>query len=124
MPTPLRSALLLLVAVVLPACASTAPAAPDLDERLLGVWTDEGGATHTISAGDDGYEVDVVDSDGEVFEVTSVVYGDGALTWVYDVPSSGYTVTHVTTAVTADRLDVRWENQEGASGTDTLTRVE
>ena len=123
LPAPSRLVLLLL-AGVLSACASTGPQGPALDERLLGVWTDEGGATVTISAGADGYEVGVVDSDGEAFEVTSVVYADGVLTWVYDVPSTGYTVTHRTTTIAPDRIGLAWENQAGASGTDSLARVE
>ena len=127
-PSPARF-VLVLFAVALSACASTSPtgsqlAGSQLDARLLGVWTDEGGATHTIAPGADGYAVGVVDSDGEVFDVTSVEYDGGVLTWVYDVPSTGYTVTHRTTSIGPDRIEVRWENQEGATGTDTLTRVE
>lgn len=122
--TPVRFVLFLLAVVLLPACASSGPAAPDLDPRLIGVWADLDGATHTITAGDDGYEVGVVDSDGEVFDVVSVIYADSALTWTYDVPSTAYTVTYVTTSITADEITARWENQTGASGDEVLTRVE
>ncbi|PAP78087.1 hypothetical protein BSZ37_17415 [Rubrivirga marina] len=79
-PTSIQFLLVVLAAVVLPACASSGPTGADLDERLLGVWVDEGGATHTISPGADGYAVGVVDSDGEVFDVTSVGYDGAALT--------------------------------------------
>lgn len=121
---PLRALPILVLLAALSACASTAPAGPDLDERLLGVWVDEGGAVTTIAAGADGYEIGVVDTDGEVFDITATTYADGVLTWVYDVPSTGYTVTHTTTDITADRVGLAWENQTGASGTDTLTRRE
>jgi len=118
-----RLVLTLLAVSLLPACASSGPSGPDLDARLLGVWADEGGARVTISPGDGGYAVGVVDSDGEVFDVVSVTWDGATLVWVYDVPSTGYRVRHETTAITQGRLDVRWEN-EFDSGTDTLTRVE
>ena len=120
--TPVRVVFFLLAVAVLPACASSGPAAPDLDPRLIGVWADRDGAIHTISLADDGYEVGVVDSDGEVFDVVAVTYANDALSWTYDVPSTGYTVTYVTTSITADEITARWENQTGASGDEVLTR--
>ena len=120
--TPVRFVFFLLAVAVLPACASSGPAAPDLDPRLIGVWADRDGAIHTISLADDGYEVGVVDSDGEVFDVVAVTYANDALSWTYDVPSTGYTVTYVTTSITADEITARWENQTGASGDEVLTR--
>lgn len=120
-PAPLA---VLLLAAVLSACAAAGPAAPALDARLFGVWTDEGGATTTIGPGPDGYTIGVVDYDDEVFEMVSTTYADGVLTWTYDVPSTGYRVTHRTTSVAADRVELAWENSAGGSGTDTLTRVE
>ena len=122
--TPVRFVFFLLAVAVLPACASSGPAAPDLDPRLIGVWADRDGAIHTISLADDGYEVGVVDSDGEVFDVVAVTYANDALSWTYDVPSTGYTVTYVTTSITADEITARWENQTGASGDEVLTRQE
>ena len=122
--TPVRVVFFLLAVALLPACASSGPAAPDLDPRLLGVWADLDGATHTISLVDEGYAVGVVDSDGEVFDVVSVTYADSTLTWTYDVPSTGYTVTYVTTSIRQDEITARWENQTGASGDEVLTRQE
>ena len=122
--TPVRFVFFLLAVAVLPACASSGPAAPDLDPRLIGVWADRDGAIHTISLADDGYEVGVVDSDGEVFDVVAVTYANDALSWTYDVPSTGYTVTYVTTSIRQDEITARWENQTGASGDEVLTRQE
>ena len=51
----------------------------------------------------DGYVVGVVDSDGGVFDVVAVSYADGVLTWTYDEPSTGYTVTYVTTGISQDQ---------------------
>ena len=121
--TPAPFALLLLAAV-LSACASSGPVAPDLDERLFGVWTDEGGAVTTIAPGADGYAIGVVDTDDEVFDVVSTTFADGVLTWTYHVPSTGYRVTHRTTAIAQDLVELAWDNSAGGSGTDTLTRVE
>ena len=121
-PYSVRLTLLLLVALVLPACASSGPAVPTLDERLVGVWIDLDDVTHTISAGADGYEVEVVDADQEVFNVVTVTYEEGVLSWTYNVPSTGYTVTYRTTSIGEDEISARWNNQTGASGDETLVR--
>ena len=73
--TPVRVVFFLLAVALLPACASSGPAAPDLDPRLLGVWADLDGATHTISLVDEGYAVGVVDSDGNTIPVARRTLG-------------------------------------------------
>lgn len=122
--TAARSALLLGVVLLVSGCAGPRSATADLDERLLGVWATEGGARYTITAEEGEYALGIVDYDDEVFEVRSVTWDDGVLAWTYHVPSTGYDVSEETTSISEDRLDLQWENQTGATGTDVLTRVE
>lgn len=105
-------------------CASSGPHASDLDERLLGVWQIDGGATYTITAPDGQYALSIVDFDDEVFEVESVSWAEGVLSWSYLVPSSGTRVSEVTTRISADQVEVSWENSAGNTGTDLLNRVD
>lgn len=110
--------------VVLAGCAGSQPAESPLDARVLGEWESNGGTRYTFTDAGDTYGLSVIDDDGEVFEVVSVTWADGALGWSYDVPSTGYTVRESVVDVSESRIEVEWENQTGASGTDTLTRTE
>ncbi|MEO0556863.1 MAG: hypothetical protein AAF170_01635 [Bacteroidota bacterium] len=105
-------------------CGTSAPAAVDINPQLVGVWIIEGGATYTITAAGDTYELSVVDSDGEVFEVTSLTWDGSVLAWTYFVPSSGANVREETTHIGENRIDVGWVNSEGDIGTDILNRVQ
>ena len=53
--TPVRVVFFLLAVAVLPACASSGPAAPDLDPRLLGVWADLDDLTGIFDAVEPGF---------------------------------------------------------------------
>jgi len=55
-------------------------------------------------------------------EVTSSTWANGKLTWVYCVPS-GACVTTVTVSLSGDNLDTTWTNDQGLSGSTTLTRM-
>jgi hypothetical protein len=55
-------------------------------------------------------------------EVTSSDWSNGVLTWTYCVPN-GACVTTVTVAVHGDNLDTTWSNDQGYSGTTTMTRM-
>ena len=104
-------------------CATSQPAASDIDPRLLGSWKTDMGATYTISAPNGSYDLWVVDYDGEVFEVQSVEWTDGVLSWTYFVPSSGHSVSEETVTFTQDRIDLRWTNTADESGLDVLLRA-
>ena len=110
--------------VVLAGCAGSQPAESPLDARVLGEWESNGGTRYTFTDAGDTHGLSILDDDGEVFDVVSVTWADGALGWSYDVPSTGYTVRESVVDVSEGRIEVEWENQTGASGTDTLTRTE
>ena len=123
-PSSRWTALALVAVLFVSGCSGSGSTASTLDQRLLGVWATESGARYTLTANDDTYALDIVDYDDEVFEIVTVTWTDGVLAWTYEVPSTGYRVSEETIRIDADSFDVRWENQTGASGTETLTRVE
>lgn len=120
----LWTALLLATVVFAAGCAGSGSTTSPLDERLLGVWATDSGAHYTITANEGAYALDIVDYDDEVFEVVSVTWTDGVLAWTYDVPSTGYRVSEMTTSISTNQLGVHWENQTGASGDEVFNRVE
>jgi hypothetical protein len=119
---PAFAAALLAVVLFLAGCSGAGTAASNLDERLLGEWVAEGGARYTITAERGAYRIGIVDTDGEVFEVREVTWTDGVLAWTYFVPSTSYTVSERTVRISAESLDVAWQNQTGASGQETFAR--
>lgn len=114
----------ILLLVTLAGCAGPGTSRDNLDERLLGAWTNEEGQRYDIGYEEGDYTLDVVDNDGEVFTVVRVGMEDGVFGWAYDVPSTGYQVTETVTEIAEDRLVVAWRNQTGSTGTEELTRAE
>jgi hypothetical protein len=55
-------------------------------------------------------------------EVTSSTWANGVLTWTYCVPD-GACVTTETVSVSGDNLETNWSNDQGLSGSTTLTRM-
>jgi hypothetical protein len=98
------------------ACGPKAP--PD----LVGNWVDT--ETQSItSISKKGVATSVVDGDGEVYEVKASVRDGDRITYVYFVPSTGYTVTIEATPMRDGRLDVTWSNDRGASGREVWERA-
>ena len=100
-------------------------------KQVIGTWADPGaGAVYTFEKHGGKVEMtDIVDRDGEHFEVVAPHVGrDGELTWIYRVPSTGYVVTGSSTETTADVIAYAWTNEAPSgqqnSGTDRLERRE
>jgi hypothetical protein len=91
---------------------------------LAGSWRDNETRTiHTIRWQDDHFVVvsSIVER-GEVFQITAQSWRDGILTWTYYVPSTKYSVTFKTVALSGDNLRCSWSGTAGA-GFETLSRV-
>jgi hypothetical protein len=108
----------LLVPVLLTACGGSKVAPTGLSQAsfasmLEGTWSDEGDARYTFERrGSVAVATAVVDSDGEAFTVTDAgTYGPDGFAWTYEVPSTGYVVTHTITALSNAEFTARWANQ-------------
>ena len=87
---------------------------------LAGPWLDSStNALTTISP--KGVVTSIVDGDGEKFEIRSSVREGDAVTWVYYVPSTGYTVT-IEARPLGDGVAITWFNDKGGSGQEVWTR--
>ena len=91
---------------------------------LAGDWTDEGGTKVAIKdKGGSPMVVKIVDSDGEVFPVTSQGWTNGKFGWTYNVPSTGYNVSIVVESMMgADVVQTSWTNDHGMSGMEKMFR--
>ena len=90
---------------------------------LEGVWEDpETNTLYTIHQQGEGYTVvSAIDDDGEVYEVSDVVWENSILKWTVRTPSTGYVFRYTTIALRGDELECSWSGTHG-SGTETLNR--
>ena len=92
---------------------------------LVGKWLDPdtSGTYHVITWQNNEYVVTTtMNPNRGGNEVTSSTWADSVLTWVYCVPD-GACVTTKTVSVNGDNLDTTWSNDQGQTGTTTLTRM-
>ena len=92
---------------------------------LAGKWLDPdtSGTYHVIAWQNGEYVVTATTNPSRGGnEVTSSSWANGKLTWVYCVPN-GACVTTVTVSVNGDNLDTTWTNDQGLSGSTTMTRM-
>lgn len=97
-----------------------APSASYKAAYLEGNWIDNGGTHYTFDS--KGNATTVVDHDGEFFPVTSTAKAaNGNVSWTYNVPSTGYVVTHVVETVGGSMFTATWSNGDNA-GSETFHR--
>ena len=92
---------------------------------LAGKWLDPdtSGTYHVIAWQNNQYVVTAtMNPNRGANEVTSSTWANGVLTWIYCVPN-GACVTTATVSVNGDNLDTTWTNDQGDSGTTTMTRM-
>jgi hypothetical protein len=92
---------------------------------LAGKWLDPDttGTYHVIAWQNNEYVVtQTLNPDRPGNEVTSSTWANGVLTWTYCVPNAAC-VTTKTVSLSGDNLDTTWENDQGQSGTTTMTRM-
>lgn len=94
-------------------------------QDMIGSWLDPdtNGDVTTIFGLEGGLAVDtVVNPDSGSFEITDQNWDGAVLSWTYCVPS-GPCVTTQTVSVDGDNLYTNWTNDQGYSGSTTMTRV-
>ncbi len=124
--TLLLTLFVLTVAVPLMGCPKNVESADYAAAKALaGTWQDESGGTYTIGlSGKTPEMLEVVDYDGEVFQILATGMRDGLFYVTYLVPSTQYTVDiTITDQPSADTLSTAWRNQYD-SGDETWTRVQ
>jgi hypothetical protein len=92
---------------------------------LAGKWLDPdtSGTYHVIAWQNGKYEVTAtMNPNRGGNEVTSSTWANGVLTWTYCV-TDGACVTTKTVSVSGDNLDTTWTNDQGLSGSTTMTRM-
>lgn len=91
---------------------------------LEGTWVDERGGRFEIDRFSKGrpFVVYVLDQEGEVFQLGESGFVEGAFTFDYTVPSTGFHVTFRVVDVDGDDLTVAWRNDRGMEGTKAYTR--
>jgi hypothetical protein len=91
---------------------------------LAGSWEDpETSDVHTIIWQNNTYVVTSTTApDGTDYPVVDQSFSNNVLTWTYAVPDRA-TVTFVVESVSGDSLYTTWSNDQGNSGTETLSRV-
>jgi hypothetical protein len=91
---------------------------------LTGKWQDpETTDTFVIAWQDGKYLVNSVTWETTTYSITSQSWNGSALTWSYYDTDLSLTVTYTTTSLSGDSLNVNWSYSDGASGTETLSRV-
>jgi len=120
--------LVTLVALLLSACPS-GQTSPDRDPNappadfLIGTWKDNDQTAYTFAeVGGDVQLTDIIDDDGERFELRDFAYKAGHYSFTYFVPSTGYVVTIRILETEGDELDADWTNSAGDSGPELLTK--
>lgn len=95
----------------------------DARSGLEGVWRDDESSTlYTIAREGEGYTVtSSIDDDGEVNELSDVIWEDGVLKWTVLTPSTGYIVHFTTVSLRGDELETAWSGTAG-SGIEFLRR--
>lgn len=92
---------------------------------LAGKWLDPDttGTYHVIEWQSGKYVVTAtMNPERGANEVTSSDWSNGVLTWVYCV-QDGACVTTKTVSVSGDNLETTWSNDQGNSGSTTMTRM-
>lgn len=118
----------LAMVVIACSCSSLIPAgiiSPSNNEAMVGKWQDtETTFIYTISSSGGSYQVtSVLDNNGASVPVASQSWDGSKLTWSVTDPANSYTLTYITQSVSGDSLNVKWQDSDGKSGTDTLKRV-
>jgi hypothetical protein len=112
--------------VIACSCSSLTPSGnQEAIPGLAGKWLDPdtSGTYHVIAWQSSQYVVTAtMNPNRGTNEVTSSTWANGVLTWVYCVPD-GACVTTATVSVSGDNLDTTWTNDQGLSGSTTLTRM-
>ena len=91
---------------------------------LAGTWQDpETSDTFVIAWQNSEYVVTSVTWEETSYSITSQSWSGSTLTWSYYDTDLSLTVTYSTTSLSGDNLNVNWSYSDGASGTETLTRV-
>ncbi len=120
-----------LLAFVLIACSCTSLLPKSLGVKgeaipgLAGQWLDPDttGTYHVIKWQDNQYVVtETINPDRGSNEVTNSSWDGKTLTWTYCVPD-GACVTTETVSVSGNNLETNWSNDQGYSGSTTLTRM-
>jgi hypothetical protein len=92
---------------------------------LAGTWKDPVSSDTFVIAWQSGqYVVTSATWQGTSYSITSQSWTGSSLTWSYYDADLSKTVTYSTTSLNGDNLDVNWSYDTGASGTETLTRVQ
>jgi hypothetical protein len=92
---------------------------------LAGTWKDpETSDTFVIAWQSDQYVVTSVTWEAKSYSITSQSWTGTSLTWSYLDSDLGKTVTYTTTSLNGNNLNVDWSYDTGATGTETLTRVQ
>ncbi len=127
---PFFCTLLLVLTFVSAGCPSSGtkpdgdPNAPSAD-FLIGRWQDNDSAVFTFEkVGGDVKLTQIVDDDGEVFELRDFGYKAGHFSFTYFVPSTGYVVTIRILTTDGDELDADWVNSANDSGPERLVRLD
>ncbi len=121
----LHKALLLTAAValvLLSACSSGTPT----PATMAGFWMDNDNNVTTIAQSGDGYAATMVydlEQSHSQNALISSEFSGGVLTWKYCPPAKPC-LTMQTVSFNGDTLDVSWTNDNGESGTMSLTRTE
>ena len=116
------------MAVIACSCNSLIPSSTGKGEAipgLAGKWLDPDttGTYHIIAWQNNQYVVtETTNPNRGKNEVTSSTWAGGVLTWTYCVPD-GACVTTKTVSVSGDNLETTWENDQGLTGSTTLTRM-
>ena len=105
--------------------SSPIPVAQEAIPGLAGSWLDtETQVVHTIEWQNGQYVVtSAIDPEEGAYPITSQSWSNDTLTWTYNRPSTGTSVTFETVSVSGDSLYTNWSNSTGSSGTETLQRA-
>ena len=107
---------------------SSIPPASDLPEAIPGLagdWLDsDTQVVHAIEWQKDKYVViSAIDATEGSYPITDQSWLNNTLTWTYNRPSTGTSVTFETISVSGDSLNTNWSNSLKKSGTQTLQRT-
>jgi hypothetical protein len=111
--------------MVVIACSFSSTTSTEPMPGLAGKWLDPDttGTYHVIAYQNGQYVVTAtINPNKSGIEVTSSTWANDVLTWTYCVPN-GACVTTQTVSVSGDNLDTTWSNDQGLSGSTTLTRM-
>jgi len=119
---------MLAMLVIACSCSSLIPTSLSNQETipgLAGTWKDPQTSDTFVIAWQNGqYVVTSVTWETTSYSITSQSWTDSTLTWSYYDTDLSLTVTYSTTSLSGDSLNVNWSYSDGASGAETLSRVQ